>query len=120
MIALNKNEKNTVCDLMKEMGSETQNNDCDTLFKLTAFWLDRDTNDITDGLDMHKFLQLMEKRDPQKQLCQDLVMVSRCSVMLRSLALGLGLRVRTTDYWRPYAEAFLEKFDGSCNCEICR
>ena len=92
------------------MGSSNKYNIPDVIYRLTAFWFDRDTPDITQGLDIHKFLEEMERQDPQKKLCQDLVMVSRCSVMLRSLGLSLGLRVRTTDYWRPYADEFLEKY----------
>jgi aarF domain-containing kinase len=113
VIALNDDDKEAICRIALEVGSRNLRNDPDVIYRLTAFWLDRDTPDVTLGLDIHKFLEEMERRDPQRVLCQDLVMVSRCSVMLRSLGLSLGLRVRTSDYWRPYAEAFLANYRKS-------
>lgn len=108
IIALSDNNEKLVCEISKEIGCENLHNIPEVVFKLSAFWLDRDTPDITMGLDIHKFLEAMEKKDPQISVCQDLVMVARCSVMMRSLGLSLGMRVRTTDYWRPYAQQFLE------------
>lgn len=113
VIALSDDDREAICRIALELGSRNLYNDPDTIYRLTAFWLDRDTPDITMGLDIHKFLEEMERRDPQQVLCQDLVMVCRCSVMLRSLGLSLGLRVRTTDYWRPYAEAYLKSYRSS-------
>jgi len=110
VIALNDDDRGEICKIASEIGCENQKNIPDIVWRLTAFWMDRDTPDVTMGLDIHKFLEEMERQDPQKILCQDLVMVSRCSVMLRSLGLSLGLRVRTTDYWRKYAEEYLAKW----------
>lgn len=109
VIALNDDDRESVCRLANEIGCRNEYNIPDIVWRLTAFWLDRDTPDVTLGMDIHKFLEETERRDPQKQLCQDLVMVGRCSVMLRSLGLSLGLRVRTSDYWRSYAEDYLAK-----------
>ena len=109
VIALNDDDRDTVCRIASEIGCENEKNIPDVVWRLTAFWMDRDTPDVTLGMDIHKFLEEMERLDPQKKLCQDLVMVGRCSVMLRSLGLSLGLRVRTSDYWRPYAEEYLAK-----------
>jgi aarF domain-containing kinase len=105
--ALNEDRKGDIVSIALEMGSRNKYNIPDVIYRLTAFWFDRDTPDVTQGLDIHKFLEEMERQDPQEVLCQDLVMVSRCSVMLRSLGLSLGLRVRTTDYWKDYAKNFL-------------
>jgi aarF domain-containing kinase len=107
IVALNDDNQEDIVSIALEMGSRNRYNIPEVIYRLTAFWFDRDTPDITQGLDIHKFLEEMERRDPQQVLCQDLVMVSRCSVMLRSLGLTLGLRVRTTDYWREFAERFL-------------
>ena len=110
IIALNDDDRDKIVSVALEMGSSNTFNIPDVIYRQTAFWFDRDTPDVTQGLDIHKFLEEMERRDPQKVLCQDLVMVSRCSVMLRSLGLTLGLRVRTTDYWREYADSFLTRY----------
>jgi aarF domain-containing kinase len=112
IVALDDDRQEEIVSIALEMGSSNKYNIPEVIYRLTAFWFDRDTPDITQGLDIHKFLEEMERRDPQKVLCQDLVMVSRCSVMLRSLGLSLGLRARTTDYWRPYADEFLEKYNA--------
>jgi predicted unusual protein kinase regulating ubiquinone biosynthesis (AarF/ABC1/UbiB family) len=113
VIALNDDDRDQICEIAKEIGCNNRHNIPDVVYRLTAFWIDRDTPDITLGLDIHKFLEEMERRDPQKELCQDLVMVSRCSVMLRSLGLSLGMRVRTSDYWRSYAEEYLAKYNSN-------
>jgi aarF domain-containing kinase len=110
VIALNDDDHELICKIANEIGCRNLYDIPDVVWRLTAFWMDRDTPDVTMGFDIHKFLEDMEKRDPQRVLCQDLVMVSRCSVMLRSLGLSLGLRVRTTDYWRQYAEEYLERY----------
>ena len=112
VIALNEDDRELVCRIAQEIGCENKYNIPDIVWRLTAFWMDRDTPDVTLGMDIHKFLEEMERQDPQQTLCQDLVMVGRCSVMLRSLGLSLGLRVRTTDFWRSYAEDFLAKRNG--------
>lgn len=109
IIALNKEDEKRVCEISKEIGCENLYNIPQVVYKLSSFWIDRDTPDITMGLDIHRFLEEMEKKDPQISVCQDLVMVARCSVMLRSLGLSLGMRVRTTDYWRPYAQQYLDR-----------
>ena len=113
MLALHAEDKTGVCAIVKEMGCQNLRDDPDTVWRLTAFWMDRDTPDVTLGMDIHKFLEEMERRDPQQKLCQDLVMVGRCSVMLRSLGLCLGLRVRTTDYWASFAKEYLDNYCGA-------
>lgn len=113
VIALNDDDRDQICEIAKEIGCNNRHNIPDVVYRLTAFWIDRDTPDITLGLDIHKFLEEMERRDPQKELCQDLVMVSRCSVMLRSLGLSLGMRVRTSEYWRSYAEEYIAKYNSN-------
>jgi aarF domain-containing kinase len=110
MIALSKDDIGTIFAILHdEMGCRNEKNIPEIIWRVTAFWLDRDTPDITLGMDLHKFLTEMNNRDPQKHLCEDLVMVGRCSIMLRSLGLMLGLRVRTSDYWKSYAEDFLRR-----------
>jgi len=34
------------------------------LYKLACFWNDRDTNDITDGMNVQTFMDWMEAQDP--------------------------------------------------------
>ncbi|KAF4660970.1 hypothetical protein FOZ61_003641 [Perkinsus olseni] len=109
VIALNEHDDDTTMKILFATGYRHKYNDPEIARRLIAFWLDRDTSPdvIPEGMNIHQFLEEMEKRDPAVSISQDAVMVCRCSVMIRSLALAFDLRVRTTDYWRPYAEAYL-------------
>ncbi|KAF4660982.1 hypothetical protein FOL47_006888 [Perkinsus chesapeaki] len=110
IIALNEHDDDTTMKILFATGYRHKYNNPEIAKRLIAFWLDRDTSPdvIPDGMNIHQFLEEMEKQDPAVSISQDAVMVCRCSVMIRSLALAFGLRVRTTDYWRPYAEGYLK------------
>jgi aarF domain-containing kinase len=103
-IAINDRDVDRTFALTKEIGIKTKYSDKMTQYRTATFWLDRDTPDVTGGLSIHRFLELMEKQDPAIELSRDIVMVGRCSLMIRSLACALGLKVGTSDYWREYAE----------------
>lgn len=78
-------------------------------YRVVTFWLDRDTDDVTSGQSFHDFLAWAEEEDPLVEMPRDLHLVMRCSCMIRNLALSFGIRLSTSDYWKPEAEALLRK-----------
>ena len=109
VVAIGNRDVGKTCNLLQSLGVQSKYNDNDVQNRMISFWLDRDTPDVTNGLNIHKFLENMEIRDPAVSMNQDLVMVCRCSFMIRSLASALGLKIATTDYWRDYAEQVLQQ-----------
>lgn len=65
--------------------------------------------DILGDRNIHQFLEYIEKQDPIETYHDDIVMVARCSIMMRSIALAFGIRMRTSEAWKPYAEQYLER-----------
>ncbi|CAJ1398982.1 unnamed protein product [Effrenium voratum] len=109
IIALSRGDEAEVVRLDKEMGSRTRFGKADVRYKVVTFWLDRDTDDITSGQSFHDFLAWAEEEDPLVEMPRDLHLVMRCSCLIRNLALGFGIRLSASEYWRPEAEALLRK-----------
>ena len=64
-------------------GGKSRFNDVDVAYRLCVFWNDRDTPDVTGGLNLQEFIDEMEARDPVRVAPLDMVMISRVSVLLR-------------------------------------
>jgi aarF domain-containing kinase len=109
IIALAKRNRADVARLEAEMGVERKYSKEDVRYRMCSFWLDRDTDDVTQGLNLFDFLLWGEENDPVLSQTDGYYMACRCSVTLRSAALAFGVRISTAEYWRPYAEALLRK-----------
>mmetsp|Transcript_104582 Transcript_104582/g.207665 ORF Transcript_104582/g.207665 Transcript_104582/m.207665 type:complete len:575 (-) Transcript_104582:139-1863(-) len=112
IIALARRDAQEVMKLEQELGIRTARSRPDVRFRMCSFWLDRDTNDVMQGMNLHDFMAWGEREDPMLEFPEDLYLVCRCSVMLRSLSLAFGVRLSTAEYWRPHAEALLRKYSG--------
>ncbi|KAF4691147.1 hypothetical protein FOZ60_016135 [Perkinsus olseni] len=78
-IALNEHDDETTMKILFATGYRHKYNDPEIARRLIAFWLDRDTSPdvIPEGMNIHQFLEEMEKRDPAVSISQDAVMVCR-------------------------------------------
>ena len=92
-------------------GGKSRLNDVDVAYRLCVFWNDRDTPDVTGGLNLQEFIDEMEARDPVRVAPLDMVMISRVSVLLRGVANAFNVRLRVASRWRPSAEALLRRAD---------
>jgi aarF domain-containing kinase len=114
IIALSRDDKEEVVRIMtKEIGFATRDMNPDVIYKTAAFWNDRDTDDVTDGMNVHYFLEWLDKTDPVRNVNDEFIMVGRVSILLRGTANAFGLQIRMSDYWKVDAKAFLE----SCGVE---
>lgn len=91
----------------KACGLRTKHRRADVRYRMCAFWLDRDSEDILQGMNLHDFMAWGEAQDPVLEYPEDFYLVCRCAVMIRGLALAFGVRMSTAEYWKAHAEAFL-------------
>lgn len=109
IIALSKKNPADVARLEAEIGVQRKYDKEDVRYRMCSFWLDRDTEDVTQGLNLFDLLLWGEEHDPVISQGEGYYMTCRCSVTLRSAALAFGVQLSTAEYWRPYAEALLKK-----------
>lgn len=109
ILALSRRSPADVARLEEEIGVRRRNNKEDVRYRMCSFWLDRDTEDVTQGMNLFDLLLWGEVEDGVLSQPEGYYMACRCSITLRSAALAFGVRMSTADYWRPYAEALLRE-----------
>lgn len=111
-IALCRDDRPEVVRSIRDLGFETKNSRDDLQYRLIAFWLDRDTDDILQGHNWQSFVDYIEHEDPivdGKTFPSQMVMPARVSMLLRGLGLAFGLKFSVCKLWRPYAEEWLRE-----------
>ena len=112
MVGLSKDDVEAVASSFRELGSKTKYGRNDVAYRLAAFWMDRDTDDIMtwEGkvLNIADFLDAMEAADPVIDVPADIIMPGRMIIILRGLALALGMRVSMAKFLQPQAQGFLD------------
>lgn len=117
VVALANRDQAAVAQCERECGLKTRYSKDDVRYRICNFWMDRDTAEITQGLNLADFMAWGEREDPVMEFPQDLYLVYRCSVVIRSLALAFGVNMSTSQYWRPFAEdALNSRADGTTRC----
>lgn len=101
------NRKEIVRLMTDEIGYRTKYMNEDIIYRTAVFWNDRDTDDVTMGMDIHHFVEYLNNTDPPVTVNDEFIMCGRVSVLLRGVANAFGLRVRVTDYWKEEAAAYL-------------
>ncbi|CAE8623582.1 unnamed protein product [Polarella glacialis] len=109
VIALAQQDEAKVAQMERDLGMRTRHSRDDVRYRVCSFWLDRDTDDIMQGMNLHDFMAWGESEDPVLEFPEELYLVYRCSVMIRSLALAFGIRLSTAQHWRPHAEELLRR-----------
>jgi aarF domain-containing kinase len=109
IIALDEDDKEKIVALMKEAGMKTKNNDPEVFYLYAKVSYAEITEKILQGRHIQVFMEDLEKRDPIVQLPLELIMVSRCSILLRGLALALHQNRNVATAWRPIAERVLKE-----------
>lgn len=109
VIAMSRDDRKEIVRLMAdEIGFRTRCMNEDVIYRTAVFWNDRDTEDITMGMDIHHFIEFLNDTDPAVKVNDEFIMCGRVSVLLRGVANAFGLQVRVTDYWKEEASAFLK------------
>ena len=98
-------------DKPEGFGAKSKNSDPDVSYKLATFWNDRDTSDVTNGMNLQEFLDEMQARDPVIRAPDEMVMIARVSVLLRGMGNAFNIRLRMAEAWRADAEKLLHRTD---------
>lgn len=91
------------------LGTQTRYRKEDLAYRMSAFYNDRNTPDITDGMSIANFLDYMEAQDPMVRLPEEYIFAARVSIMLRGMGNAFGLKLRMSHLWASEAQAFLDQ-----------
>ena len=109
ILALQKDDREEIVRLYnKEMGIRTKDNLSEVLYRHAVFYHDRDTDDITQGLNMHLFLEKLESDDPVRHISEEYVMVGRVNFLIRGVSKAFGLELKMSHLWKAQAEEYLK------------
>jgi len=108
LIALDDDNKEEIVSLMQEAGMRTENMDPEVLYLYAKVSYDTINDKILQGKHIQLFMEDLESRDPIVQLPTEFLMASRCSVLLRGLAMALHQNRSVARAWRPIAERVLQ------------
>jgi aarF domain-containing kinase len=109
LIALDDENKEEVVQLMQEAGMRTKRMDPEVLYLFAKVGYDEINDKILEGKHVQLFMEDLEARDPIIQLPTELLMASRCSILLRGLACALHQNRSVASTWRPIAERVLRE-----------
>ena len=109
IVALDDDNKDEIVKLMKEAGMKTKNMDPEVIYLYAKVSYAEINEKILQGKHVQIFMEDLEKRDPIVQLPTELLMASRCSILLRGLALALHQNRNVATAWRPIAEQVLKE-----------
>jgi aarF domain-containing kinase len=109
IVALDDDNKDEIVKRMKEAGMKTKNMDPEVIYLYAKVSYAEINEKILQGRHVQVFMEDLEKRDPIVQLPTELLMASRCSILLRGLALALHQNRNVATAWRPIAEKVLKE-----------
>ena len=109
IISLKRDDRDEVARLMEhEIGHRSKYMDPDVMWRISAFFHDTDSDEVTLGMNVHTFTEWLDKKDPVISVNDEYIMVGRVSVLLRGIAQAFGLSLRVSDYWHIEAQEFLK------------
>lgn len=109
VIALDEDNKEEIVRLMQEAGMKTKRMDPEVIYLYAKVSYDQINDEILGGKHVQMFMEDLEARDPIIQLPTELLMASRCSLLLRGLAEAVHQNRRVATAWRPIAERVLQE-----------
>lgn len=109
VIALAEDNRSEIVRLMKEAGYKSKYMDEDNMYLYAKVGYDEDNETLTQGEHIQLFLERLQSKDPIECLPRPLLMVSRCSTMLRGLAHALHQSRSIAHCWKPIAEKVLRE-----------
>ena len=98
-----------VIRMLKRFGGKTKYSKPDIAYKVAAFWNDRNTKDVMNGMNVQQFLDWAEAQDPVVEMSGSIIMPARVSIMLRGMGNAFGLDMRMSKWWEPMARQVLKE-----------
>ena len=109
IIALADENKEDIVCLMKEAGYKSKYMDENNMYLYAKVGYDEDNIALTGGQHIQLFMEKLQSTDPIESLPRPLLMVSRCSTMLRGLGHALHQSRSVAKTWKPIAEKVLSE-----------
>jgi len=109
IVALDDDNKDEIVSLMTQAGMKTYYMDPEVIYLYARLNYAEITEQILKGRHIQTVMEDLEKADPIVDLPRDFLMVGRCSILLRGLALGLHQNRNVATAWRPIAEKVLKE-----------
>ena len=91
----------------EDCGMKTKYFKRDIAYLHSAFWNDRDTDDVTGGRNIQTFMDWIEEMDPVVLLADEYLFAGRLSILLRGMGNAFGLQLRMSELWEHEAKEFL-------------
>lgn len=91
-----------------ELGVKTEKSDKEIAYLFSAFYNDRNTEDICQGMNISEFIDWIQAQDKMIKLPEDFIMASRLSILLRGMGNAFGLQIRMSKMWENDAKEFLK------------
>jgi len=109
IIALANDDKEQIVDIWRnKMEMRGKYGKPEVIYRIACFWNDRQTKDILGNMNIVQFLDWAQLQDPVISINDEYVLMGRVAVLLRGMGNAFGLNLRTSLYWKPYAEHLLK------------
>jgi aarF domain-containing kinase len=109
IVAMADDNRADIISLMKEAGYKSKYMDEDNIYLYAKVGYDEDNAALTGGDHIQIFMEKLQSKDPIETLPRPLLMVSRCSTMLRGLAHAVHQSRSIAHAWKPIAEKVLRE-----------
>ncbi|KAL9186640.1 hypothetical protein ACHAXT_005878 [Thalassiosira profunda] len=107
IVALANDDKDQICDLLKEAGYRSEKMDKDIMYKFARVAYDEDNAELTEGQHIQLYMEHLHDEDPVEHLPQQYIMASRVSILLRGLGHAVHQSRSVAKAWKPIAEVAL-------------
>lgn len=102
-----RDEKEVARLTFDELGMVTKYKKPDICYKQSAFWNDRLTEDVMQGMNIATFLDWIQDQDPIVNLPDEYLFAARSTVMLRGMGKAFGINLIISQMWKDQATRFL-------------
>ena len=108
IVALADDDKERICDLLKEAGYRSEKMDKDIMYKFARVAYDEDNEELTEGKHIQLYMEHLHDNAPVEHLPQQYIMASRVSILLRGLGHAVHQSRSVAKAWKPIAEKVLK------------
>jgi aarF domain-containing kinase len=100
IIALADDDREQICNLMKEAGYQSKRMDSDIIYKYARVGYDEDNEELTEGQHIQLFMDHLHALDPVEKVPEQFIMASRVSIIL---AHAVHQSRSVAKAWKPIA-----------------
>lgn len=108
IIAHARDDKEEIVRLQfEEAGTITKYKKKEIAYLMSTFYNDRDTEEISHGMNISEFIDWLQSQDPMVRLPEEYIFASRVNIMLRGMGNAFGIKLKMSKLWEEEARKFL-------------